>query len=91
MCVFISTVPRHYLYLNSIFDPDAINNPRPAVPQPPDSPRDKEMVGNSDAATRPLGRTEAQTKEQPPPASTSEPQEDPEPNGTAGDLHINVL
>lgn len=75
-----------------MFYPDAINNPRPAVPQPPDSPRDKGMVGNSDAATRPLGRT----KEQPPPDSTSEPQEDQEPNGTAGglllyDLHINVL
>ncbi|XP_070965928.1 interleukin-1 receptor-associated kinase 4-like isoform X1 [Oncorhynchus clarkii lewisi] len=72
----------------SIILPDAINNPHPSVPQPPDSPRDKEMVGNSDAATRPLGRTEAQTKEQPPPDSTSEPQEDPEPTGTAGFLRL---
>uniref|UniRef100_A0A4W5L1T2 non-specific serine/threonine protein kinase n=1 Tax=Hucho hucho TaxID=62062 RepID=A0A4W5L1T2_9TELE len=41
-----------------------------------------------DAATRPLGRTEAQTKEQPPPDSTSEQQEDQEPNDTAGFLRL---
>ncbi|KAL0968042.1 hypothetical protein UPYG_G00261560 [Umbra pygmaea] len=72
------------LAATNILLPDVVKSPQPAMPQP----TPPEMVVYSDASTRPLGRTEAQTEEQPLPDSSSEPQEHKDHKATAGFLRL---